>query len=99
MQCKEIMIIDGEERLEYVTFSRTVEELLQEKGMGLNEYDKVLPSKEEQISDGDIVVIKRAIPVFNRGRKGAGSLDPFAEAAGLLRNKKSSFLKMTRFPR
>ena len=39
------MIIDGEEG-EYVTFSRTVEELLQEKGMGLNEYDKVLPSKK-----------------------------------------------------
>lgn len=88
MQCKEIMIIDGEERLEYVTFSRTVEELLQEKGMGLNEYDKVLPSKEEQISDGDIVVIKRAIPVFLTVDGRAQEVwTHSSEAAGLLREQ------------
>ena len=61
---KEIMVIDGGERQEYLTFSRTVGEFIQEKNISLQEYDKVLPGKDELLQDGDIVVIKRAISVF-----------------------------------
>lgn len=87
-QCKEIMVIDGEQRLQYSTFSRTVEEFLQEKGFSLKEYDKVLPAKGDHLHDGDIVVIKRAIPVFlTVDGKGREIWTHASEAAGLLREQ------------
>jgi uncharacterized protein YabE (DUF348 family) len=85
---KEILVIDGAERMQYSTFSRTVEEFLQEKGLGLQEYDKVLPAKGEQLADGDIVVIKRAIPIFlTVGGRGKKVWTHACEAAGLLREQ------------
>ncbi len=87
-QCKEIMVIDGAERLQYLTFSRTVGELVQEKGLSLNEYDKVLPGKEELLQDGDIIVIKRAFSVFlNVDGKSREVWTNASEAAGLLREQ------------
>ena len=87
-QCKEVLVIDGAERIHYSTFSRTVEELLQEKGLSLQENDKILPAKGEQLEDGDIIVIKRAIPVFltvDGRRKRVWT--HASEAAGLLREQ------------
>jgi len=87
-QCKEIEVIDGAQRMQYSTFSGTVGEFLLEKGFSLKEYDKVLPAKGEQLHDGDIIVIKRAIPVFltvdGRERE---IWTHASEAAGLLREQ------------
>ncbi|HHU75514.1 MAG TPA: DUF348 domain-containing protein [Firmicutes bacterium] len=87
-QHKEILVIDGTEKKQYSTFSGTVEEFLLEKGLGLQEYDKVVPARSEQLADGDIIVIKRATPVFltvaGRGRK---VWTHAQEAAGLLREQ------------
>ncbi len=87
-QYKEILVIDGAERMQYSTFSRTVEELLQEKNLGVQEYDKVLPAKGEQLENGDIIVIKRAIPVFlTVGGNGKKIWTHAGETAGLLKEQ------------
>jgi uncharacterized protein YabE (DUF348 family)/3D (Asp-Asp-Asp) domain-containing protein len=62
--CKIIFVVDGEEEKRYFTFSRTVEELCEKKGLEINVHDAVKPDKEEKIRDGDLVKIYRAKPVF-----------------------------------
>ncbi len=63
LQWKTVVIIDGEEKKRFSTFSRTIGELLEEKDLGVGVYDKVIPGKNEKIRNRNPIIIKRAFPV------------------------------------
>ncbi|MEW5919423.1 MAG: ubiquitin-like domain-containing protein [Bacillota bacterium] len=59
-----LMEMEGEEQEKYFTFSRTVEEFILETGVQLKPQDRLLPPAEKELRDGDVVLIRRAIPVI-----------------------------------
>ncbi len=62
-QYKAVFVVEGEEKKQFFTFSRTVGQFLEEKGLEVSVYDKVFPCKEEKLKDGNIILIRRAMPV------------------------------------
>ncbi|HOK52549.1 MAG TPA: ubiquitin-like domain-containing protein, partial [Bacteroidales bacterium] len=54
--------IDGE-RKNLITFKKTVEEILAQARIELQEKDKVNKSLQEEISDNDVIVIRKAVNV------------------------------------
>ena len=56
------MKIDGKEET-FVTYKRTVKDVLDTKGISLNPKDKVQPALNSNVSEGDTISIKRAVSV------------------------------------
>jgi uncharacterized protein YabE (DUF348 family) len=56
------LLIDGSSR-EVGTYAATVGEVLEDEGVPADEHDVVLPAPEEDLSDGDTVVLNRARPL------------------------------------
>lgn len=56
------MKIDGKEET-FVTYKRTVKDVLDTKGVTLNLKDKVQPALNSNVSEGDTISIKRAVSV------------------------------------
>ncbi len=63
MQCKAVIVVEGEERKQFYTFSKTVGEFLEEKDLEVSVYDKVIPGNNEKIRSGNFILIRRALPV------------------------------------
>ena len=63
LQWKVVVIADGGVKKQFVTFSKTVGDLLEEKDQQLGNYDTVTPGRDERIGNGYLIVIKRALPV------------------------------------
>lgn len=62
-QYKIIVVLEGNVKRQYSTFTETVGDFLDEKGLKTGYYDQVIPGKEESIQSGDTISIRRAIPV------------------------------------
>jgi uncharacterized protein YabE (DUF348 family) len=60
---KQVTIIDGEEAVHTFCFESTVAEVLDKKGIVLEDEDIVLPDPEGPLKDGLVITIKRAVPV------------------------------------
>ena len=60
---KAVFIVDDDTKTRVYTFSRTVENLVQEKNLDVKEHDRITPGKAHRLSRGDTVFIQRAIPV------------------------------------
>ncbi|MBS5939863.1 DUF348 domain-containing protein [Clostridium sartagoforme] len=56
------MKIDGKEET-FVTYKRTVKDVLDTKGISVNPKDKVQPALSSNVSEGDTISIKRAVSV------------------------------------
>lgn len=56
------MKIDGKEET-FVTYKRTVKDVLDTKGISVNPKDKVQPALNSNVSEGDTISIKRAVSV------------------------------------
>ena len=56
------MKIDGKEET-FVTYKRTVEDVLDKQGVVVNPKDKVQPALNSSVSEGDTISIKRAVSV------------------------------------
>lgn len=63
VHCKAVVVIDGEMKRKYYTFSRTAEDLFKEKGLEVGDYDLVLPDKDKLLEKGQTIFIRRAFPV------------------------------------
>ena len=56
------MKIDGKEET-FVTYKRTVKDVLDTKGISVNPKDKIQPALNSNVSEGDTISIKRAVSV------------------------------------
>lgn len=56
------IVVDGNE-VKVTTFKGTVNDLLQDEGVELTEKDKVQPALEDRLSEGERIVIKKAVEV------------------------------------
>ena len=60
---KTVFIVDENTKIRVYTFSRTVENLVQEKNLDVGEHDRITPGKDHRLSSGDTIRIQRAMPV------------------------------------
>ncbi|MDO9534197.1 MAG: G5 domain-containing protein [Bacillota bacterium] len=60
---KMFVVLEGNEKKQYYTFTETVGDFLDEKGLKAGDYDQVVPGRDEPIQSGDTISIKKAIPV------------------------------------
>lgn len=60
---KNVFLVEGDEHGKYFTYSRTVEEFILEAGIELHPQDRLLPHAGKELDDGDVVLIRRAVPV------------------------------------
>lgn len=56
------IVVDGNE-VKVVTFKGTVKDLLQDKGIEVTEKDKVQPALDDELSEGKMISIKKAVEV------------------------------------
>jgi len=61
---KQVTVIDGEEAVQMVCFGGTVEDLLGEREIVLEDEDRVVPEPGTPLQDGLEITIKRAVPVL-----------------------------------
>ncbi len=54
--------IDGKEET-FITYKGTVKDALQDKGINLSEHDKVQPSLESKIQEGQKIAVDKAVPI------------------------------------
>lgn len=57
-----VVSIDGEEN-KFVTYSRTVEGVLEDQGISLGQKDKIEPALETKLTEDEEISIKRAVPI------------------------------------
>lgn len=60
---KSVLLVKGEKEGRYYTFSRTVDDFISEAGIELNMEDCLLPAGETELKDGDMIIVRHAIPV------------------------------------
>lgn len=60
---KEVVILDGTNKINFVVYKGTVRDVLEQTKVQLNPKDKVIPSLESAVKDGTRISIKRAVPV------------------------------------
>lgn len=60
---KEVVILDGTAKNHIVTYKGTVKDVLEQNNIDLSPKDKIFPELESVVSDGEKIVIRRAVPV------------------------------------
>ncbi|WP_066634246.1 3D domain-containing protein [Desulfolucanica intricata] len=60
---KEVFLVVDGQKLSTKTFASTVDELIKQKNIKLNDKDRLIPEANTKLKDGIQVVIKRAVPV------------------------------------
>jgi uncharacterized protein YabE (DUF348 family) len=61
---KGVTIVDGEKVVQVTSFKSSVKELIKEKGIELEENDRIIPGPEASLKDDMKIVIKRAVPLY-----------------------------------
>ena len=60
---KSVLLVEGETEERYYTFKRTVDDFITETGVHLKSQDRLLPAAETELSDGDVIIVRRALPI------------------------------------
>ncbi len=60
---KDVYLVEGEKAAKYFTYSRTVEDFILETGLRLRPQDQLLPPPDRELKNGDLVLVRRAVPL------------------------------------
>ena len=60
---KQVIVIDGEETVEVMSYKNSVQGLIEDQGISLREDDRITPEPDTPLKDGMEIVIKRAVPL------------------------------------
>lgn len=60
---KTVTLVEGDQEVKLFTFSRTVDELIDEAGIQLNPQDRLLPAGETDINNGQVIIVNRAMDI------------------------------------